>query len=84
MTTKQLILLIVAMLLCFAIIIVATASCANMQEQEGLSECEKVMDESVYRCIDKEAGIVCWITRWGDRSIDCLPIDQTGLMGEYR
>jgi len=33
---------------------------------------------TLYRCVDNEAGVVCWAQ--GD-SLFCLPIDETNLEG---
>ena len=77
---KRIVLLLAAVLL-------LSVSCAERQEfPSETHEAERAADfetianafyHSIYRVIDKEAGVVCWLYNKG--GMDCMPISDTAL-----
>ena len=61
------------------LLVLVLAACEPSGEKPKQAEVGYI-GNSVYRYVDKEAGVVCWRICSGGCGIDCLPINETELV----
>lgn len=83
----------VFLILFLVVLTIGLVSCDGTQERAMAAPEDMAVDKCplvaatnqtigymLYRCVDKEAEIVCWITN-GAPSMICLPLSETALEG---
>lgn len=66
----------------FLVLVLLMVSCSSVETSEVTPHNPTILiQDNVYRFIDKEADVVCWVYAQGYKGgISCLPLSETNLV----